>query len=499
MTNETRAVDDLRLLSAWAIHFSFAGCTTSVLRGNLENPSNIYFWENTSLDERKLTAYIYILTQIILCKDIKTLRQIILEPEEIHKLVKQMETLQESLKECVELEETKILIENGKIPEVKCNIIDGKCVSVDLLITDQFDPDHNLRCLLRDLQTYSKTVTRNITRRIESKEKQSPPVTQRKSRKRKANCLDRNGKIPKMKTIDTYLIKEPKRTEGKRSSRKDQELNGKCSSREVEIIWIDDDDSDSSHQVKENELRENHVDKEVKTSINRKSRFLETACDPDDEICIVAEKTRTPALTATEKKATDTDVCVTQDCHARRITRLSVSKREKLEKNCTKVNFTNSCNNETNANANGTDNDINTDANPSKNDFELDAVIREVIRDWCGGETFLTQESLLNSGEVTERNDGMNDKAGNKHYDTNNNNKYNQIDTGDNDNDDDNVDDGDDSNDEEEEEDDDNDDDDYIYDSEEESDSDRNDYTDNKNKTSSKSKHKGVRRKYVQR
>ena len=229
------------------------------------------------------------------------------------------------------------MTENGKIPEVKCNIIDGKCVSVDLLITDQFDPDHNLRCLLRDLQTYSKTITRNITRRIESTEKQLPPVTQRKSRKRKANCLDRNGKIQKMKTIDTYF--KPKRKVGKHSRRKDQEINGKCSSREVEINWIDNDDSDSSHQLKENELRENHVDKEVKNSINRESRFLETGCDSDDEICIVAEKTRTPAVTATEKRAIDTDVCVTQDCHARRITRLSVSKREKLEKNCTKVNL----------------------------------------------------------------------------------------------------------------------------------------------------------------
>ena len=203
-------------------------------------------------------------------------------------------------------------------------------------------------------------------------------------------------------------------------------------------------------------------------------------------------------MTATEKKATDTDVCVTQDSHARRITRLSVSKREELEKNCTKVNFTNSCNNETKANANGTDNVINTDANPSKNDFELDAATREVIRDWCGGDTFLTQESLPNSGEVTEWDDGMNDKAGNKHYDQKNN-KYNQIDNGDNDDDDDNVDDGDDSNDDDDDEDDDNYDDDYIYDSEEESDSDGNDYTDNKNKTSSKSKHKGVRRKNVQR
>ena len=184
-----------------------------------------------------------------------------MEPEEIHNLEKQMKTLQESLNECGELEEAKILTVNGKIPEIKCNIIDGKCVSVDLLITDQFDPDHNLRCLLRDLQTYSNTFTRNITRRIESRETHSPPVTQKKSRKRKANTLDRNGKIPKIKTIDTYF--KPKRTVGKHSRRKDQELNGKCSSREVEIIWIDDDDSDSSYQLKENELREN-VDKEEK-------------------------------------------------------------------------------------------------------------------------------------------------------------------------------------------------------------------------------------------
>ena len=164
-----------------------------------------------------------------------------LDPEEINRIVKQIETAPENLHEYEELEEVQLLTDIRQIPDVKCDIIDGKCFTVELPITDLIDPNHNLRRLLRDLQTYSKTLTKNIISQIEIKEKQSTPVTKRKSRKRS------NGKIVKMRPITTYFPKEPKRTEETQKNRKDQIVSGKCSSHRVEISQIDDD-SDSSHQ-----------------------------------------------------------------------------------------------------------------------------------------------------------------------------------------------------------------------------------------------------------
>lgn len=179
MTNETSAEDD-----SWKIHFSFTRSTTSALQRNNENLSNIYLCESTSLEESQATFYIFILKQIFLRKDIETLRRIVLDPEEINRIVKQIETAPESLHEYEELEEVQLLTDIRQIPDVKCNIIDGKCFTVELPITDLIDPDHSLRRLLRDLQTYSKTFTRNIIRQIQIKEKQSTPATKRKSTKR---------------------------------------------------------------------------------------------------------------------------------------------------------------------------------------------------------------------------------------------------------------------------------------------------------------------------
>ena len=140
-----------------------------------------------------------VLKQIFLRKDIETLRRIVLDPEEINRIVKQIETTPESLHEYEELEEVQLLTDMRQIPDVKCDIIDGKCFTVELPMTDLIDPDHNLRRLLRDLQTHSKTLTKNITRQIEIKEKQSTPATKRKSRKRS------NRKIVKMRPITTYF------------------------------------------------------------------------------------------------------------------------------------------------------------------------------------------------------------------------------------------------------------------------------------------------------
>ena len=63
------------------------------------------------------------------------------------------------------------------------------------------------------------------------------------------------------------------------------------------------------------------------------------------------------------------------------------------------------------ANTVATDEVTDTEENPNKLNVELDAAIRKEITDWCGGETFLTEESLLRSGMVTERDNGMKNKA----------------------------------------------------------------------------------------
>ena len=430
MTNETSAEDD-----SWKIHFSFTRSTTSALQRNNENLSNIYLWESTSLEESQPTFYIFILKQIFLRKDIETLRRIVLDPEEINRIVKQIETAPESLHEYEELEEVQLLTDIRQIPDVKCDIIDGKCFTVELPITDLIDPNHNLRRLLRDLQTYSKTLTKNIIRQIEIKEKQSTPATKRKSTKRS------NRKIVKMRPITTYFPKEPKRTKETQKNRKDQIVSGKCSSHRVEIIQIDDD-SDSSHQQTENEPRENHVDKEEKYSIIHDLFSLDADFYVEDRNCGV-EKRGTPWMTAEVADADNTDVSVTQGCHpkrvtrssvsntevcvtpgyhAKRITQSSISKKKKPKKNSTlkRLNRSKSFKNGSLADTVATDEVTDTEENVSKHNVELDAAIRKEIMDWCGGETFLTEESLLRSGMVTERDNGMKNKAVHKKGERNN-------------------------------------------------------------------------------
>ena len=443
MTNETSAEDD-----SWKIHFSFTRSTTSALQRNNENLSNIYLCESTSLEESQATFYIFILKQIFLRKDIETLRHIVLDPEEINRIVKQIETAPESLHEYEELEEVQLLTDIRQISDVKCNIIDGKCFTVELPITDLIDPDHNLRRLLRDLQTYSKTLTKNIIRQIEIKEKQSTPATKRKSTKRS------NRKIVKMRPITTYFPKEPKRTKETQKNRKDQIVSGKCSSHRVEIIQIDDD-SDSSHQQTENEPRENHVDKEEKYSIIHDLFSLDADFYEEDRNCGV-EKRRTPWMTAEVADADNTDVSVTQGCHqkrvtrssvsntevgvtpgyhAKRITQSSISKKKKPEKNSTlkRLNRSKSFKNGSLANTVATDEVTDTEENPNKHNVELDAAIRKEITDWCGGETFLTEESLLRSGMVTERDNGMKNKAVHKKGERNNHVTNNNSDDDDDD------------------------------------------------------------------
>ena len=412
MTNEASGEDD-----SWKIHFSFTRSTTSTLQRNNENLSNIYLWESTSLEESQPTFYIFILKQIFLRKDIETLRRIVLDPEEINRIVKQMETAPESLHEYdeyEELEEVQLLTDIRQISDVKCNIIDGKCFTVELPITDLIDPDHNLRRLLRDLQTYSKTLTKNIIRQIEIKEKQSTPATKRKSRKRS------NRKIVKMRPITTYFPKEPKRTKETQKNRKDQIVSGKCSSHRVEIIQIDDD-SDSSHQQTENEPRENHVEKEEKYSVIHDLFSLDADFYEEDRNCGV-EKRGTPWMKAEVADADNTDVSVTQGFHPKRVTRSSISKKKKPKKNSTlkRLNRSKSFENGSLANTVATDEVTGIEENPNKHYVELDAAIRKEITDWCGGETFLTEKSLLRSGMVTERDNGMKNKAVHKKGERNN-------------------------------------------------------------------------------
>ena len=155
------------------------------------------------------------------------------------------------------------------------------------------------------------------------------------------------------------------------------------------------------------------------------------------------EKRGTPWMTAEVADADNTDVSVTQGCHQKRVTRSSVSntevgvtlgyhakrikqssisKKKKPEKNSTlkRLNRSKSFKNGSLANTVATDEVADTEENPNKLNVELDAAIRKEITDWCGGETFLTEESLLRSGMVTERDNGMKNKAVHKKGERNN-------------------------------------------------------------------------------
>ena len=164
MINET-SIEDEDLLSAWVIHFSLARCTTSVLREKLKKPSNIHFWESATFDESQQFDLIYFLTQMFLSEDIENLRRLILKPEEIHELVQQMASVRKSLNESGEFNEAHYRTKIDRHPFIRCNFNDQKCVSIVLLVTNLFDPDHNLRGLLRNLQASFNT--RDVSRGIE--------------------------------------------------------------------------------------------------------------------------------------------------------------------------------------------------------------------------------------------------------------------------------------------------------------------------------------------
>ena len=164
MINET-TIEDGDFLSAWVIHFSLAGCTTSVLREKLKRPSNIHFWQSVAFDESQQFDLIYFLTQVYLSEDIDTLTRLILKPEEIHELLQQMASVRKSLNEPGELNEANYRTEIDRQPFIRCNFKDQKCVSFEFLVTDLFDPDHNLRGLLRNLQASFNT--RDVSRGIE--------------------------------------------------------------------------------------------------------------------------------------------------------------------------------------------------------------------------------------------------------------------------------------------------------------------------------------------
>ena len=482
MTNETSEDEELSLLSTWVIHFSLAGCTTSGFREKLDNPSNIHFWESSTLDESKQFDFMYFLTQLFLSKDIGTLQRILVEPEEIHELVREMASVRESLNESGEFDEANYKTEINRLPYMRCNFKDEKCVSCELQITDLFDPGHNLRRILSDLQTSSTTSASNATRRIEARdsfcvtshnytkgrrnkedtqapcfhrekgitnwdatvakndtitpskrtEKYSPQITQEKSRKRRRSSCDRKpfrGKIPKMNTIDTYFKREPKKIQSKCGNIQDNKENGRSNSSELKIYSVIEIDSDSSIELVENELQSNHVGKERNNSITSE---LQNVHFQQDNICST-EKTRTSIMTPKERKASDTDICVThenlRDCHAKRVTQVSVSKEEKLAKNSIlsthPVDCSESYETEITAGTDVSDSDDNTDPHPNnENTFKLDAKTRKIIRDWCGGDTFLTQDSSPDSAEEPDdtNNDEDNGDDINEQHNRNNNN-----------------------------------------------------------------------------
>ena len=476
ISEKTREEGDF--LSAWVIHFSPAGSKTSVFREKLMNPSNIHFWENTTRVEGNQFDFIYFLTQMFLTKDIETLQRIILEPEEIHELVQQTASVRKSLNEYGEFDETSYRTEIDRMPYIGCNFIDERCISFELLVTDHFDPDHNLRNLLGDLRT-SRTVTRNETQegrdafcvtshnstkcigdkentqsphsqtskefwrkgsrnrdptvvqedivtsqspsksqKSKSVENNSPQITQKRSRKRRRSFCDRKsfqGKIPKMNTIDTYFKPIPKRSQ--RGYIKNKKENERSNSRELEIYIIDDDDCDSSNEFTRNVLHNDHMGREKQNFLIDELHSLEIDCFQEDNIALT-EKSRTSSLKSIESEESDTDICVThqtlQDCHGKQVTESSTMNAERLLNSNRASPVVCSENHDTQATISMDANNIDLYPNV-KSTFKLDAATRKLIRDWCGGDTFLTQDS---SDRTTDDDDD--DDNGNKHDNQNN-------------------------------------------------------------------------------
>lgn len=466
--------DEEHLLTAWVIHFSLAGCTTSVFREKLQNPSNIHIWETTTRVESNQFDFIYFLTQLFLTKDIETLQRIILEPEEIHELVEQTASVRKSLNESGELDEASYRTEIDSLRYVRCNFVDERCISIELLVTDLFDPDHNLRDFLIDLRS-SRTVTRNeiqegrdsfcvtshnptkctrdkkdaqspcfqkskesrrkgsrnrdptdveediITSQtpfksqiFKSAENNSPQTTPKKSRKRRISSCHRksfNGKIPKMNTIDTYFKPVPRKTP--KMNTIDTYFKPVPTAREKHDSVID-------------ELHSSEID-----------------CFQDNSISLTG-KAKTSVSKPIERAGSNTDICMTgeilQDCHAKQVTELSASNEEKLVKDSTLTTLavcSESLDAQTTAKTNANNIDLNHNV---KNKFKLDAATRNLIRDWCGGDTFLTQESFSSSEEVMEQDNRTTDDDDDDDYDNvNNHHSQNNNDKIDDDDDDDNV------------------------------------------------------------
>ena len=590
MINET-TIEDGDLLSAWVIHFSLAGCTTSVLREKLKKPSNIHFWESVALDESHQFDLIYFLTQVYLSEDIETLRHLIRKPEEIHELLQQMASVRKSLNESEELNEANYRTQIDRQPFIRCNFKDQKCVSFEFLVTDLFDPDHNLRGLLRDLQASFNT--RNVSRGMEMRdsscvtsynaikctrdkddtvapssqgskqtqrkgtrnwqptfaEKNAPttlsssksPIkytkknpsqtTTKKSRKRR---IRKNyGEILKMRRIETYFkpISKKKIIKGKCGHIQDKKANGRSSLNRVEIYTVEDD-SDSSIELIENVCHRDHARVETHNST------IDELIDSLQEDCItLSDKTRTSITTPIQGEALDKDICVTKEnlpqCHATEVTLMSALKAQNVttdltlgaEDNCTETYHT-----ETAENTDISDSENNTNLHHyDKNVFQLDAATKEIIRDWCGGDTFLTQDSPGSSGEVMEQDkttDKHSDNSVNEHHNCNrNNDKFDDDDDDDDDNigvmngdlyhdglnrnndksdsnkeSDDESDDEDDDDDDDDTESDDVNDEDYVYDSEDESDSESDeDYKKKSNKFKHTLSPRNIQRKRFQR
>ena len=602
MINET-TIEDQDLLTAWVIHFSLAGCSTSVLREKLKKPSNIHFWESVAFDESQQFDLIYFLTHMFLSEDIETLKRIILQPEEIHELVQQMASVRKSLNESGEFNEANYRTEIDRQPFIRCNLDDQKCVSFELLVTDLLDPDHNLRGLLRDLQASFNT--RNVARGIEvrdsscvtlhnvtkcsrdkdntvapssqrskqtrrkgirnwkptlagknapmtlsssksaikSTKKNPSQIRQKKSRKRRISLSDRksfSGEILKMRRIETYFKPIPKKIEEKCSDIQNKKANGRSSLNSVEIYTVEDD-SDSSIELIGNVFHRDHARVETHDSI------IDELVDSLEEDCItLSDKTRKPVTTPIHEEALDISICVTKEnlphCHATQVTQMSALKAQNVttdltlgtEDNCTETYHI-----KTAENTDISDSENNTSLQHyDKNVFQLDATTKEMIRDWCGGDTFLTQDSPGSSGEVMEQEkttDKDNDNVINEHRkfdddddddddDDNsglmngdlycnehnmNNDKSDSNNESDDDNDDDDGDDNSDYSDNDDDDDSDDDDDiesddindkDYVYDSEDESDSESDkDYKKNSNKFKHILSPRNVQRKRFQR
>ena len=265
---------------------------------------------------------------------------------------------------------------------------------------------------------------------IKNTEKNPLQITKMTSRKRRLSSSGRktfHGENIKMRRLDNYFKPSPNKIQRKWGDIQDKKVNGGTSLNKLEIFTVEDD-SDSSIELMGNVFHKaDQARLQTHDSLIDELHSLENESQED---CItLSDKTRTSITTPIQGEVSDTHICMTKenlpDCHATQVAQLSTMKtRNVTPTDLTKDNCAETYT-ETAANTDISDSENNANLHHYENVIQLDASTRKIIRDWCGGDTFLTQESLGSSGEIMEQDnttDKDSDNDFNEHRNWNNSN-----------------------------------------------------------------------------